>query len=94
MTLRNDQPVMTRDGRAARILSFTEKHAEGPYHYPILAEVEHPNEVGTWVRWHYMADGRWKSNDPENGNDLVPLRQWKPDGGGTHLSNDGRRASA
>lgn len=74
--LRNDQPVMTRDGRAARILSFTERHTMGPYHYPILAEVEHPSEVGGWLRWHYMADGRWKSNDDANGNDLVPLRGW------------------
>lgn len=76
--LRADQPVMTRDGRAARILSFTEQHQEGPYFYPILAEVEHPNEIGAWLRWHYMADGRWKSNDPHNGNDLVPLRGWFP----------------
>lgn len=74
--LRTDQAVMTRDGRAARILSFTEPHQEGPYPYPILAEVEHPNEVGAWVRWHYMADGRWKSNETDNHNDLVPLRSW------------------
>lgn len=75
--LRTDQAVMTRDGRAARILSFTEAHSEGPYAYPVLAEVEHPNETGAWLRWHYMADGRWKSNDPENDNDLVPLRDFR-----------------
>lgn len=78
MILRTDQRVMTRDGRAARILSFSEKHMEGPYTYPILAEVEHPSELGAWLRWHYLADGRWKSNDVNNGNDLVPLREWSP----------------
>ena len=56
--IRLDHEVMTRDGRAARILSRTETHVMGPYHYPLLAEVEHPNEPGGWVRWHYMADGR------------------------------------
>ncbi len=92
--LRSDQQVMTRDGRAARILSFTAAHTEGPYHYPILAEVEHPSEIGGWIRWHYMADGRWKSNDPKNPNDLVPVRAWSYDGGGTHLRSDGGRMSA
>ena len=76
--LRTDQAVMTRDGRAAHILRFDDKHTEGPYAYPIWATVEHPNEIGQWVHWHYMADGRWKSNDPANPNDLIPLRGWKP----------------
>ena len=71
--LRNDAKVMTRDGRAAHILSMTSTHVEGPYHYPILAEVEHPNEPGQWLRWHYLADGRWKSNDNANNNDLIPI---------------------
>lgn len=76
--LRKDDAVMTRDGRDARLLSVTEQHMEGPYPYPILAEVEHPNEPGNWLRWHYLADGRWKSNDPANGNDLIPYRPWEP----------------
>lgn len=71
--LRTDAQVMTRDGRAARVLSFVEPRVEGPYPYPILAEVEHPNEPGAWLRWHFMADGRWKSNDDRNPNDLVPM---------------------
>lgn len=76
--LRTDQQVMTRDGRAARILSFTERHTSGPYSYPILAEVEHPSEIGSWLKWHFMSDGRWKSNDDANPNDLVPVRGWTP----------------
>ena len=64
-------PVQTRDGRAAYIEASDEQHREGPYCYPIRARVEHPNEPGKWVLWHYMPDGRWKSNDPQNGNDLV-----------------------
>jgi len=64
-------PVCTRDGRAAFIEGSNRSHFEGSYRYPILARVEHPNEHKQWVRWHYMLDGRWKSNDPENGNDLV-----------------------
>lgn len=71
--------VVTRDGRQARILSMTEKNQMGPYLYPILAEVEHPNEPGEWVAWHYMANGQWKSNDPENHNDLIPFVGWKPE---------------
>ena len=79
VALRIDQPVMTRDGRAARVLTFTSDHTEGPYPFPVVAEVEHPNEVGSWLRWHYMANGQWKSNDPANPNDLIPLREWTPD---------------
>jgi hypothetical protein len=72
--IRTTDQVMTRDGRAARILSFTERHEEGPYNLPILAEVEHPSEVGVWLRWHYMADGRWKSNgDFNDPNDLIAV---------------------
>lgn len=65
------KPVRTRDGRAARVLRTDCDHAEGPYRYPVLAEVEHPNKRNAWVRWHYLTNGWWKSNDPENGNDLV-----------------------
>lgn len=78
MIIRTDAHVMTRDGRAARIVSMTETHQMGPYLYPIRAEVEHPSEPGQWVTWHYMADGRWKSNDPENHNDLVAYQPWTP----------------
>jgi hypothetical protein len=64
-------PVRTRDGRAAVIEALDDPHMMGPYHYPIVASVQHPNDPGQWVRWHYMLNGRWKSNDQENGNDLV-----------------------
>ena len=37
----------------------------------LFAEVEHPNEAGEIVRWHYMANGQWKSNDSCNNNDLI-----------------------
>ena len=63
--------VMTRDGRVATILSVSEKTKMGGYTYPILAEVEHPNKAGELVRWHFMANGQWKSNDSCNNNDLV-----------------------
>ena len=76
--IRLDAQVMTRDGRAATIISRTERHVMGPYEYPILAEVEHPNDPMQTVLWHYMADGRWKSNDPCNPNDLIPYQPWTP----------------
>ena len=63
------KPYQTRDGRAARITSIT----YGDTSYPICAKVEHPNEPGRWVEWNYMADGRWKSNDNNNPNDLVNI---------------------
>lgn len=63
--------VMTRDGRDARIVSIDEGPKMGGYRYPILAEVEHPNNKGEFVLWHYMANGQWRSNDACNGNDLV-----------------------
>lgn len=63
--------VMTRDGRAARIVSVDSTHQMGGYRYPIQAEVESPNNPGEVIRWHYMANGQWKSNDACNGNDLV-----------------------
>ena len=64
-------PAQTRDGRAAIVLSTTDERKMGGYAYPIRAKVEHPNEPGEWVEWGYMPNGRWKSNDPENNNDLV-----------------------
>lgn len=64
-------PLRTRDGRAVRLLSAESPQAMGTYVYPILAEVEHPNEPGGWTRWHYLRCGHWKSNDPQNSNDLV-----------------------
>lgn len=63
--------VMTRDGRSAKIISVNETSKMGGYEYPILAEVEHPNEAGEIVRWHFMANGQWKSNDSCNNNDLI-----------------------
>lgn len=63
--------VMTRDGRSAKIISVNESNEMGGYSYPILAEVEHPNEAGELVRWHFMANGQWKSNDSCNNNDLI-----------------------
>ena len=65
------KPVQTLDGRAAHIIGVDGRHMEGPYRYPIIAEVEHPNEPGQWVAWHYMENGRWKNNEPGNNNDLV-----------------------
>lgn len=71
MSLKSTDKVQTRDGRAAVILSTRNNRTEGGYSYPIRARVEHPNESGKWVEWSYMDDGRWKSNEPENGNDLI-----------------------
>lgn len=68
-------PIRTRDGRAVRLISTTDTHKMGPYNYPLRAEVERPNDPGGWTAWHYMRDGRWKSNDPCNGNDLVNVRR-------------------
>lgn len=68
--------IRTRDGRKARIIATNSTHMMGPYRYPIIAEVEHPNEPGQWVRWHYMEDGRWKSNEPGNHNDLLNEMPW------------------
>jgi hypothetical protein len=69
------QPLRTRDGRAVRLLSDAAPQQMGPYTYPILAEVEHPNKPGAWVRWHYLRCGHWKSNDDCNSNDLVNVRR-------------------
>jgi hypothetical protein len=71
MSLDTSKPVRTRDGRAAHIIRSDSDHTMGPYRYPVVAEVEHPNDQEAWVRWHYMDTGWWKSNEPENGNDLV-----------------------
>lgn len=76
--MRTDAQVMTRDGRKATILSRTERRVMGPYEYPILAEVEHPNDPEKMVLWHYLANGRWKSNDDSNPNDLISYRPWSP----------------
>lgn len=76
--IRLDAHVMTRDGRAATIISRTESHVMGPYEYPILAEIENPNDPSQKVRWHYMADGRWKSNENNNHNDLIAYQPWTP----------------
>lgn len=71
------KPVRTRDGRNARIIATDQTVTEGGgYVYPIRAEVAHPNERGKKVRWNYLADGRWKSNDSRNHNDLVNERPW------------------
>lgn len=66
-------PLRTRDGRAVRLLEANSAKPQvmGPYQYPIRAEVEHPNKAGSWVAWFYLRCGHWKSNDSENGNDLV-----------------------
>lgn len=63
--------VMTRDGRPARIIATNETNEMGGYSYPILAEVEHPNHTGQFIRWHFMGNGQWKSNDSCNNNDLI-----------------------
>jgi hypothetical protein len=66
-------PLRTRDGRAVRLLEADSAQPQvmGPYVYPIRAEVEHPNKPEGWVAWSYLRCGHWKSNDSENGNDLV-----------------------
>lgn len=63
--------VMTRDGRQAKIVAVDASHDMGGYQYPIVAEVDHPNDPGALVLWHYMANGQWKSNDSCNNNDLI-----------------------
>lgn len=68
------RPIATRDGRVAILERTDGSLVAGGYRYPVVARVEHPNEPGEWVRHAYMADGRWKSNDPCNGNDLVNIR--------------------
>lgn len=68
-------PLRTRDGRAVRLISDDTPQTMGPYIYPILAEVEHPNKSTGWVRWHYLRCGHWKSNDGENNNDLVNVKR-------------------
>jgi hypothetical protein len=64
-------PCQTRDGRAAVIICTDRVGGFGGYQYPIQAKVEHPNHAGEWVEWTYLADGRWKSNETANNNDLV-----------------------
>ncbi|MCJ2005496.1 hypothetical protein, partial [Methylobacterium sp. J-092] len=51
------QPIQTRDGRAARLISTNETHQSGGYIYPLRAEVEHPNKPDRWKSWFYMRDG-------------------------------------
>lgn len=71
------KPVRTRDGRKAEIIRADQTVSEGGgYVYPIRAKVEHPNKPGEWVEWNYLADGRWKSNDCKNPNDLINVRIW------------------
>lgn len=72
-TLNTNKAVQTRDGRAAIILSTNDRRTMGGYEYPIRAKAEHPNEPGNWVEWGYMSDGRWKSNEPDSGNDLINI---------------------
>lgn len=75
--LDTNKPVQTRDGRKAKILKTDQAISEGGgYIYPIRAKVEHPNDPGKWVEWNYLADGRWKSNETHNNNDLVNYRPW------------------
>lgn len=70
------KPVRTRDGRKASILVTDQNVTEGGgYRYPIRARVEHPCGDGV-IEWNYMADGRWKSNETHNHNDLVNERFW------------------
>ena len=65
------KPCQTRDGRIALILETERAGGFGGYQYPIRAKVEHPNNHGEWVEWSYLRDGRWKSNEAENNNDLL-----------------------
>ena len=72
-----NKPVRTRDGRKAVILSKDDRRMEGGgYVYTIRAEVEHPNDPKLTVRWNYLPEGRWKSNEDRNPNDLVNERIW------------------
>lgn len=71
MTLDTTKPIKTRDGRAAYIVGTNGRQRMGKYLYPIIAEVEHPNESGQWVAWHYLPDGRWKSSESKNNNDII-----------------------
>lgn len=71
------KPVCTRDGRKARILRTNQVYSEGGgYNYPIRAEVQHPSDLGKMIQWNYLEDGRWKSNDPCNHNDLINEMPW------------------
>ncbi len=77
MTFDPSKPVRTRDGRKAEIIATNQTVSEGGgYVYPIRARVEHPNHPGEWVSWNYLADGRWKSNEAKNHNDLVNAGIW------------------
>jgi hypothetical protein len=66
-----NRPLRTRDGRRARYIANDRPTVMGGYAYPLRVSVEHPNEPGAWTEWDYMLDGRWKSNDPDNHNDLI-----------------------
>jgi hypothetical protein len=71
MMFNPNKPCMTRDGREAYVTSTKQEKIIGGYEYPIRAKVKHPNIPGEWVEWAYLPDGRWKSNESENNNDLV-----------------------
>jgi hypothetical protein len=66
-----EKPCQTRDGRAAHVICKDRVSGFGGYQYPIRARVEHPNNADMWVVWSYLSDGRWKSNEASNNNDLV-----------------------
>lgn len=70
-------PVLTRDGREARILATDAIVETGGYGYPICAEVEHPNEPGKWVKHWYTRDGSWHHAKTCQANDLVNY-PWTP----------------
>lgn len=71
------KPVRTRDGRKATIIATDQTVTEGGGSiYPIRARVEHPNDPRKTVEWNYLANGRWKSNDMNNHNDLVNESFW------------------
>lgn len=70
-------PVLTRDGREARILATDAIVETGGYGYPICAEVEHPNEPGKWVKQWYTRDGNWHHAKTCQANDLVN-HPWTP----------------
>ena len=74
-SLNTEAPIITRDGRPAYIVATGQTVSEGGgYVYPIRAAVVYPNEPGSSIEWNYLADGRWKSNEHSNHNDIINYR--------------------
>ena len=66
---------MTRDGGAARITELHRTRARRVVRTSTCSHIAYDARWPWWRRlWANMADGRWKSNDPENPNDLIAVK--------------------